>query len=229
MVELWWINPIFINMKICVICKIEKPLSDFHKYKQSKDGHRYSCKECRKIEKKNYYIENYDKISNYNKEYWLNNKNKIVPRVDRWRKDNKEKVREYQKKYVLKNQEKIKEYRRKNKHLSNLRVKKYENNNITASIARRLVRRTLKFSLENKNNKRSFEILGYTPHQLKQRIECQFKDGMSWDNYGQWHVDHKKPITLFEKPTPVRIINSLCNLQPLWALDNLKKNNKRIG
>ena len=49
---------------------------------------------------------------------------------------------------------------------------------------------------------------------------------MSWDNYGEWHIDHKKPISAFHKDTPPHIINSLCNLQPLWEIDNLKKSNK---
>ena len=68
--------------------------------------------------------------------------------------------------------------------------------------------------------------LGYNNLKLKQRLECQFKDGMSWDNYGKWHIDHKKPISKFNKCTDLKIINSLSNLQPLWAKDNLSKGNK---
>ena len=49
---------------------------------------------------------------------------------------------------------------------------------------------------------------------------------MSWENYGEWHIDHKKPISKFDKKTNLKIINSLCNLQPLWAKDNLSKGNK---
>lgn len=215
-------------MKTCIKCEIEKEYSEFHKYKQSKDGYRYVCKICRKEEKKEYYLKNYDKISVYNTEYWLSNKDRITPRVIKWRKDNKDKVKKYQKKYETNNQEKLKKYRKENKHLSNGRIKKYEKNNPNYSIGRRLVRRTLKYIGKEKYDN-SFNILGYTPKQLKERLECQFKEGMTWKNYGKWHVDHKKPLSLFDKETPIHIMNALCNLQPLWAKDNLSKNNKRIG
>jgi len=54
------------------------------------------------------------------------------------------------------------------------------------------------------------------------------KDGMSWSNWGEWHLDHIKPVSSFDKSGKICIINSLDNLQPLWAADNLKKSNKII-
>ena len=68
--------------------------------------------------------------------------------------------------------------------------------------------------------------LKYTPEMLKMRIECQFKQGMCWENYGEWEIDHKKPISKFNSDTDPSIVNALCNLQPLWKIDNLKKSNK---
>lgn len=71
------------------------------------------------------------------------------------------------------------------------------------------------------------EILGYTPEMLRGRMECQFKAGMSWSNYGRsgWHIDHKKPIMAFfnQGITCIKTINALCNLQPMWAEDNVSK------
>jgi hypothetical protein len=64
---------------------------------------------------------------------------------------------------------------------------------------------------------------GYTPEQLIKRIECQFQDGMSWSNRKEWHIDHRKPISMFIEGTSPRIINMLCNLKPVWAKDNLSK------
>lgn len=40
---------------------------------------------------------------------------------------------------------------------------------------------------------------------------------MSWDNYGEWHIDHIKPVISFDKNTTVNIVCALSNLQPLWA------------
>ena len=78
---------------------------------------------------------------------------------------------------------------------------------------------------KNKNDS-AFNILGYDYDKFKKRIETNFKDGMCWENHGEWHVDHKKPISRFNSNTPPHIVNALCNLQPLWAKDNLSKGNK---
>lgn len=57
---------------------------------------------------------------------------------------------------------------------------------------------------------------------------------MSWENYGQWHIDHIIPIKYKEnnkEPILDDIIKRLhyTNLQPMWAKENLSKGNKFIG
>lgn len=79
-------------------------------------------------------------------------------------------------------------------------------------------------SKEGKTN----ELLGYSALELKEHIEKQFTDGMSWDNWGKWYIDHVKPVSKFDKSEKISIINSLDNLQPLWATENLTKSNKII-
>lgn len=89
---------------------------------------------------------------------------------------------------------------------------------------RSLLRRCLKsssFSLSLIESR-----LGYSKENLIKRIECQFLRGMSWENHGEWHIDHKKPVSAFGKDQNPILINMLCNLQPLWAVDNLKKGSK---
>ena len=49
---------------------------------------------------------------------------------------------------------------------------------------------------------------------------------MTWENYGQWHLDHVKPLYLSENEEDLIKLNHYTNLQPLWAEDNLKKNRK---
>jgi hypothetical protein len=68
--------------------------------------------------------------------------------------------------------------------------------------------------------------LGYSAQDLKDHLEKQFKEGMCWENYGEWHIDHIRPISSFDKNDDPKIINALSNLQPLWALENYIKSNK---
>jgi hypothetical protein len=46
---------------------------------------------------------------------------------------------------------------------------------------------------------------------------------MSWENYGEWHIDHIKMVSEFDKDTPVDIVNSLKNVRPLWAEHNCSR------
>ena len=53
---------------------------------------------------------------------------------------------------------------------------------------------------------------------------------MSWENYGDWHVDHKIPLKVFNfteaEHVDFKKAWALKNLQPLWAKDNFEKNAK---
>ena len=51
---------------------------------------------------------------------------------------------------------------------------------------------------------------------------------MSWDNYGEWHIDHIVPCASFDlsDPNQQRICFNFRNLQPLWAKDNQRKQDK---
>jgi hypothetical protein len=63
---------------------------------------------------------------------------------------------------------------------------------------------------------------------LKQKIEQLFKEGMTWDNQGEWHVDHIKPLSSFDLTNleQQKLACHWSNLQPLWAEDNLIKSDK---
>ena len=72
---------------------------------------------------------------------------------------------------------------------------------------------------------RSAALLGCTYQELLKHLESQFQDGMSWDNYGEWHIDHIRPCASFDLLDPEQQAQCFhyTNLQPLWAEDNLRK------
>lgn len=84
----------------------------------------------------------------------------------------------------------------------------------------RVVNRMKRSSIEAKHS-----VLGYSASDLARRMEAQFKTGMSWHNYGSWEIDHKKPVARFmnQGVHDPRLVNMLCNLQPLWKTENRRK------
>jgi hypothetical protein len=96
-----------------------------------------------------------------------------------------------------------------------------------------IISASIKNSLKSGKNGRHWEsLLNYTIQDLMTHLENQFKKGMSWDNQGMfgWHIDHIIPISLWQFNTPqdreFKQCWALCNLQPLWAEENLRKSNK---
>lgn len=75
------------------------------------------------------------------------------------------------------------------------------------------------------------EYLPYSFQDLVVYIESKFKPGMTWENHGEWHLDHKIPDSWFiyssVEDQGFKDSWALSNLQPLWAIDNLKKHNRR--
>lgn len=68
-------------------------------------------------------------------------------------------------------------------------------------------------------------LLGSNYLTIKEHIEKQFKDGMTWENHGKWHIDHIIPLGSTKDPEKLKSLCHYTNLQPLWAKDNLAKRN----
>lgn len=68
-------------------------------------------------------------------------------------------------------------------------------------------------------------LVGCTIPELRAHLEARFQPGMTWANYGEWHVDHIKPCILFDFRDPEE--QGRCfhfsNLQPLWGVENMSK------
>jgi len=88
----------------------------------------------------------------------------------------------------------------------------------------------IRLSVSKNQNTKYLDILGYTKKELKNHLEKQFTNEMSWKDFrnGKIHIDHIKPQSLFNLKdiNDIKECWSLDNLQPLWAKDNIRKSNK---
>ena len=155
-----------------------------------------------------------------NKEY-MSNKSKT------WYEQNKEHRKEYLKEYREKNIDKIRKTKRNyQQHLRDTNPT-YK----LISYFRTAIYQVLKESNVEKN-KHYFDVLQYTPEQLINHLELQFTDGMTWENYGVWHVDHIKPISSFSvvEMGDDEFMKCWClnNLKPMWGEENIRKSNKVV-
>ena len=92
------------------------------------------------------------------------------------------------------------------------------------------LRRRIGLALTTKQGK-TMDLVGCSISALREHLETQFKDGMSWENYGAWHVDHIRPLRSFDLSDELQCKQSChyTNLQPLWAADNLSKGGKCLS
>jgi hypothetical protein len=149
-------------------------------------------------------------MSEKSKKWFLENKDKWNKYIKEYRENNPDKIRQIKRDYERNRKASDPLY----KLISNFRTAIYQ---------------VLKESNVEKN-RHYFDILQYTPEELIIHLESQFKDTMSWDNYGEWHVDHKLPITSFniEEMGDKEFMKcwALENLQPMWGEENIRKSNK---
>ena len=164
------------------------------------------------------------------KRYYRENRYRLLEYFKQYRKDNRERCLEVEREWYYKNKEyknqKSREWYEENRERYNERVR--ENYKRPEVKLARFMRGCIRKMLTEKNAP-TFEMIGYTPQELRDHIEAQFEEGMSWDNHGtDWHIDHIVPIAwLIEQgETDPAVINALSNLQPMWASENLSKGAK---
>lgn len=146
--------------------------------------------------------------------------------------DVKKRKKEYQREWYQKNKdtEERKERHRKSslKYYNDLKKDpvKYSKFKLIHNLRKR-ISEVLKVKKTNNSGKGS-KLFGCTSQQLRDHLENQFKPGMTWENYGKWHVDHIVPVSSFNL-NDIEQRNkcyNYTNLQPLWAEENMKKSNK---
>ena len=190
------------DMKKCKTCSIEKPLDQFMSEKKNRDGKMGTCKICvgerRRVSARDYKREI----------YYPKNRIKILENQKQYQKDNIKERLVYSNSYVKK--------RKKEDPLYRFRLA------LSRNIRDSFKRIDNRFCKTNTSE----NILGCTIENFRLHIQSLFTDRMSFDNYGDWELDHIIPISSAKTLEDIEKLCHYTNYQPLWAEDNLKKSNK---
>jgi hypothetical protein len=152
---------------------------------------------------------NPDKYKAGAESWYARNKNSCIAKAKKWNKENPEKIAEHQAKYVKKSD--------------------YYNVRYHTDIQFRLrviLRNRLLQSVKTDARAGSaVQDLGCSIPEFKSHLESKFAPGMSWENMGDWHIDHIQPLSKYNLED-IEQFKQAChytNLQPLWKEDNLRK------
>jgi hypothetical protein len=89
----------------------------------------------------------------------------------------------------------------------------------------------LREAMRSKGQTCWFDVVGYDGPTLRRHLEKQFAPGMTWANFGHWHIDHITPTSAFdfirEPLQSAAAAWALPNLRPLWRVENLEKHARR--
>lgn len=205
------------GFKRCCKCNEIKAKTEYGKCSKAKDGLRYECNICRS----KYYLTNREYLIDKRRKHYADNKERISERNKRYRIKNEEVCRKNNQRYYLNNTESIKK-RTKQYHYQRIQE------DIGYKIQQRCRTRIYKALKGYVKSQTTIELVGCPIEKLIMHIENQFKRGMTWGNYGTWHLDHIKPCALFDlsKPEQQKECFHYTNLQPLWADENMVKSSK---
>ncbi len=132
-----------------------------------------------------------------------------------WYINNKEHANKVARAYEASNKEAVKERKRNY-------VNKRRSEDIDFRLASNLRARLSRAVTKGFKHSSLSVYLGCTIEELKTHLESKFDSGMSWDNYGDWEIDHIYPLAKSDLSNN-QVIAEVChytNLQPLWSKDN---------
>lgn len=211
-------------MKNCKRCNNDYEIEMFGKNKTAKDGYRNICKECTKAALNIKSLDEYSVCSVCGEEKqrvnfaYRTNICKLCRNIH-----DKEKRGENREEYNIK----AREWRAANKDRINTNKREREQSRRDAEPLYRLRHNlsTRLYMAVSKKVGNTFELVGCSKDELATFLEAEFTEGMTWDNYGMWHVDHMRPCCAFdlEDPEEQKKCFHWTNLQPLWASANCSK------
>jgi len=217
------------DTKHCTKCETTKTVDQFHRDRSKKDGLQTQCKTCVKAKQKAYRAANPKEIAAKKKIYYEANREKIAEKGKRYREENHEAVQERKRIYRESNRESLAEKQRlwlaENREWRRGYICDRRANDPVFRFVDYTRARLRKILNGTRSYPEALALLGCTRQEWRDHLESQFTDGMSWDNYGEWHVDHIIPVSAFDQTDPEQQKEcwNYLNTQPLWAKDNMAK------
>ena len=205
--------------KVCTKCNEEKEFGEFNKNKDGKFGVTSVCKSCKRA----YREENKEAISVQKRTHYEKNKDVVLEKNREYYNKNKETISVQHHEYYNENKEKLIQngvnYRR-------IRLAEDPLFRLIHNMRTR-VNHAIKANSGEKAEK-TMELLGCSVQHVRDHLESQFTEGMTWETQGEWHIDHIRPCASFnlEDPEEQKKCFHWTNLQPLWAADNIRKGDK---
>lgn len=210
-------------MKTCKKCLIKKENTEYYKHPDFIDKLNSRCKNCCAQALKNNYIKNKKTILEKQKQYRNLESSKKLQKEYQilYRIQNKEKLNKYHLEHYYKNKKELNDK-------ATIYVRNKRRNDIQYKLKASLRRRLNNALKRNQKSGSAVKDLGCSIEFLKQYLKSKFQSGMTWDNHGKWHIDHIIPLSNFNLSNRKELLNAChyTNLQPLWAIDNYKKNDK---
>lgn len=235
-----------ITKKRCSKCGEVKALGEYSKDKRRVDGLDGTCRACKSEVFRQWRKNNPDKAKATVSSWRENHKDHCSDYGKKYRSDKKDHYKELSKAWWAAHpglKKKIYE-NNKDKAIAYYRKRKRENPERIREISRRssakllstpkgILNRRVSTAIRNsissgmKAGRHWEDLVGYTVDDLKRHLEKQFLPGMSWENRGEWEIDHKTPLSAFNFQGPEDIdfkkAWALKNLQPLWRPQNRSK------
>jgi len=181
------------------------------------------------LRKAEYNQANRDIMVKKSHKYYEANRAKVLSQMRDHRSKNKDEINQKRRDRFPKYAERHRQYRINNRRIINIKTAKYRANRRKNDIAFRILinlRSRIGHAVKHLHKSdRTTKLLGCSIPELRNHLAKQFKPGMSWENYGQWHIDHIIPCAAFDLKDPgeQKMCFHFSNLQPLWGIDNLKK------
>ena len=176
------------------------------------------------LKSKEYNARHKEERSSYSKQYRMKNRERLLQYERAQYQDKKSEKqaygRVYRKIYLAKAADKVRELA---KQAARRRRQTDPMFRLVANLRRRLNR-----LLKGSKSKKTLELTGCDSKFLKEYLEARFLPGMTWENYGKWHIDHIIPLSrvnLFDT-NELHMVCNYKNLQPMWGSDNIRKSNK---